>query len=184
MDNNYNKRLKFFAGENRNQSSTDDNSPFEKVREVDSPFSKGVRGINSKSHYNKNLKSFARKLRNNSTPGEIKLWSEVLRGRKFFNLQFNRQFSIDNYIVDFICRKLMLVIEIDGYSHNFKYNEDKIRDEHLNKLGYTVLRFQESEVQFDLENVIRGLESFIISKNITESPLPPLKKGEDYQQTI
>ena len=82
----------------------------------------------NKSNYNKQLKPLARKLRNNSTPGEIKLWSEVLRARKMAGYQFNRQFAIKidelNIIVDFICRKLKLIIEVDGYSHNFKYKDD------------------------------------------------------------
>ena len=48
-----------------------------------------------------------------------------------------------NKIVDFICRKLKLIIELNGYSHNFKHNQDKIRDEKLSKYGYRILRFEE-----------------------------------------
>ncbi|HEX6983224.1 MAG TPA: DUF559 domain-containing protein [Balneolaceae bacterium] len=114
-----------------------------------------------KSHYNKNYKSLARKLRKDGTPGEQILWAEVLRAKKFYGYQFNRQFSIDRYIVDFICRKLKLIIEIDGYSHNFKEEEDKDRDERLAKFGYTIVRFSEYEVKNDLNNVIRVLESYL-----------------------
>ena len=38
---------------------------------------------------------------------------------------FDRQKPIDNYIVDFFCNELMLVIEIDGESHNEKIDYDK-----------------------------------------------------------
>ena len=51
-------------------------------------------------------------------------------------LQFIRQYAIDKYIADFACRKIRLIIEIDGYSHNNKYVEDLKRDERLKELGY------------------------------------------------
>ena len=133
-----------------------------------------------KPKYNKNLKSLAGKLRNNSTKGEIILWSEVLRAKKMFGYQFNRQFPLKipasnsqdeelNIIVDFICRKLKLIIELDGYSHNFKHEEDKIRDKKLAKYGYSVLRFEEKEVREDIENVIRTIE-FKIKELEIQSP--------------
>ena len=74
----------------------------------------------NKSHYNKKDKELARKLRKNGTKGEVILWQAVLRAKQFYGYQFNRQFCIDDYIVDFIARKLKLIIEIDGYSHKFK----------------------------------------------------------------
>lgn len=114
-----------------------------------------------KSHYNKKNKELARKLRKEGTKGEAILWSEVLRAKQFYGYQFNRQFCFDDYIVDFISRKLNLVIEVDGYSHTFKYDEDKLRDKRLQELGYTTVRFSEREVRNDLENVIRVLESYL-----------------------
>ena len=113
---------------------------------------------NCKSNYNKKNKPLARYLRKNSTPAEIKLWSEVLRAKKFHGYQFNRQFPLNNYIVDFICRKIKLIIEIDGYSHRDKNREDQLRQDKLESLGYTVLRFNETDVMNDIDNVIRVLE--------------------------
>lgn len=115
----------------------------------------------SPSHYNKKLKPLARKLRNDSTPGEIKLWSEILRAKQFYGYQFNRQFAIENYIVDFISRKLRLVIEVDGRSHDFKAEQDAARDKRLNELGYRVVRIAESDIIHDLKNVIRTLEAYL-----------------------
>ena len=114
-----------------------------------------------KRKYNKNLKPFARELRKNSTEGEIRLWCELLRGRKMYGYQFLRQFPIKNYIVDFTCRKLKLVIEIDGYSHNFKYDEDSKRDKNLREVGYKVLRFTEREIKYEINNVSRAIEIYI-----------------------
>ena len=113
------------------------------------------------NYRNKNLKEYSRELRNNSTLGEIILWKRVLRAKNFHGYQFNRQFIIEDYIVDFVCRKLKLIIEIDGYSHNFKYNKDIIRDKRLVELGYTVLRFSESEIRYRLDDVVWKLEKFI-----------------------
>ena len=96
----------------------------------------------TKNYYNRRLKSLARNLRNDSTPGEIRLWSEVLRARNFYDYQFNRQFPIGNYIVDFISRKLKLIIEVDGKSHEFKIDEDRKRDQYLNELGYRVVELK------------------------------------------
>ncbi|WP_445665415.1 endonuclease domain-containing protein [Fodinibius sp. AD559] len=114
-----------------------------------------------KSHYNKEHKELARKLRKDGTKGEAILWNKVLRAKQFHGYQFNRQFCINDYIVDFISRKLKLIIEVDGYSHNFKFEEDKLRDNSLEKLGYTTVRFSETEIRNDLNNVIRVLESYL-----------------------
>ena len=165
------------------------NSPLEKgaggIDSLNSPLEKGAGGIDSlNSHYNKSLKPLARKLRNNSTPGEIKLWKEVLRGKKLLGFQFLRQYSIDNYIVDFICRKLKLIIELDGYSHNFKYEDDKTRDKRLNALGYTILRYDEYEIMNDINNVIRTLEITIYNLNKNQSPLPPSPRGKSRKMLI
>lgn len=118
----------------------------------------------NKSQYNKQLKPLARELRNDSTLGEIVLWSKVLKSNGT-GYQFNRQFAMKldelNIIVDFICRSLKLIIEIDGYSHNFKYKEDVLRDRKLNEYGYTVLRFTEQEVLHDIDNVVIAIENMI-----------------------
>jgi very-short-patch-repair endonuclease len=118
-----------------------------------------------KSNYNKNLKAFAKDLRNDSTKGEIILWKKVLRAKTIFNYQFNRQFpmylSEKGIIVDFICRKLKLIIEIDGYSHKFKTKKDRERDELLSELGYHVLRFEERAVRYALTDVVIVIDSKI-----------------------
>lgn len=102
-----------------------------------------------KSYYNKKHKKLARSLRKDGTKGEAILWNKVFRARQFYGYQFNRQFCIDGYIVDFISRKLKLVVEIDGYSHNFKYEKDKLRDKKLACISH-----QEIQVSFSI-NLLR-----------------------------
>jgi very-short-patch-repair endonuclease len=118
-----------------------------------------------KSHYNKDLKEKSRILRTHSTPGEIILWNKVLKNKQMHGFQFLRQYSFENYIVDFICRKAKLVIEIDGYSHNFKYEDDLKRDNRLNELGYVVLRFQEKEIHQNIKNIIHAIEQYLANLN-------------------
>jgi very-short-patch-repair endonuclease len=75
--------------------------------------------------YNPKLKDRAKHLRNNSTLSEVLLWLQ-LKDKKL-GFDFHWQKPIDNFIVDFFCLKLLLVIEIDGSSHNDKVQYDKFR---------------------------------------------------------
>lgn len=92
-----------------------------------------------------------KKLRKNSTSMEIKLW-HYLRSHRFMELKFRRQHALGKYIVDFICIEKKLIIEVDGGQHNEQESYDTMRTEFLNKLGYIVLRFWNSEVlnQFEM----------------------------------
>ncbi len=110
----------------------------------------------SHSFYNKNLKGFAQNLRTDSTLTEIILWTNVLKECKT-GYPFLRQRPIGKFITDFMCRKLKLIIELDGYSHNFKHEEDIQRDIELEKLGYKTLRFHDEEVMQNIENVERTI---------------------------
>lgn len=93
------------------------------------------------NHYNKNLKPFARELRNKSTKAEIHLWVEVLKNKKLMGYAFLRQRPIGNYIADFFCKELKLLIEVDGGIHIMRREADKYRDAELLRLDYTTLRF-------------------------------------------
>jgi len=97
------------------------------------------------------------------TPGEITLWKE-LKGDKLLGFDFDRQRCIDNYIVDFYCKDLMLVVEIDGMSHNYEeaFLKDEFRQKKLEGLGIKVIRFSETEIKNDLLNVLRSIETEII----------------------
>jgi very-short-patch-repair endonuclease len=73
-----------------------------------------------------------------------------------------RQKPIGNYIVDFFCSKLKLIIEIDGdASHRFKLTEDMERQKWLEELGLTVLRFDAFEVKTNMPNVLYSIENWI-----------------------
>ena len=110
------------------------------------------------------------------TYGESALW-KAIRNKALKGYKFRRQVPISNYVVDFYCPELMLVIEIDGISHDLKGHRDKIRQKELEKLGLKVLRFTESEVLQNLNGVTIALykwvEDFEVNSNIQPSPTPP-----------
>ena len=111
-------------------------------------------GDDTNLYYNKSLKELARKLRNNSTKSEIRVWTELLSGKKT-GYTFLRQRPILNYIADFLCKDLKLIIELDGYSHEFEqqWKKDKERQKELEKAGFKILRFTDDDVMNDLRNV-------------------------------
>jgi very-short-patch-repair endonuclease len=110
--------------------------------------------------YNPALKEKARELRNNSTKTEILLWIN-LKGKQMRGYDFHRQKPLDNYIVDFFCNELMLAIEIDGESHYGKEVYDEKRQKKLESLGVRFLRFDDSEVFYDCEKVLKSIEMWI-----------------------
>ena len=99
-------------------------------------------------HYNNNLKSLAQVHRRNMTKSAACLWKYVLGQKQMLGYQFRRERPILNYIVDFACLELMLIIEVDGWTHDEPdaINKDKVRDEALEDIGFKVLRFSSWEV--------------------------------------
>ncbi|HEY5393132.1 MAG TPA: DUF559 domain-containing protein, partial [Hanamia sp.] len=106
-------------------------------------------------YYYKNLKQFASDQKGNPTKAEEILW-ERLRGRKE-GFKFRRQHIIDKYIADFVCLQKGVVIEIDGNIHQLPEvkENDEIRTERLNDLGFDVLRFKNEEI---LRNPVKACE--------------------------
>ena len=125
--------------------------------------------------YNPGLVECARELRKNQTSAERKLWFEFLRGFKYRVL---RQRPIGQYIVDFYCARLSLVIEVDGGEHYSEEGKDydQQRTKLLQSYGLKVLRFMNSDVLNHFEDVCREIAVFIASKE-EESPQPPLIRG-------
>jgi len=110
--------------------------------------------------YNPQHIPIAKQLRQNPTPAERKLWHHCLRK---LPARFLRQRPIDNFIVDFYCAALKLVIEVDGESHftaqGKQYDEE--RSQILAGYGLQVVRFTNVEVWRDFEGVCRRLEGLI-----------------------
>ena len=99
--------------------------------------------------------TFARYLRKHSTTGERILWQK-LRAKRFHGLVFRRQVPIGPYIVDFLCVKHRLVIEVDGDSHYAlgAQERDARREQYLCQQGFRVLRFGNAQVVQGVDTVI------------------------------
>ncbi|MBI5739397.1 MAG: endonuclease domain-containing protein [Nitrospirae bacterium] len=123
-----------------------------------------------KIQYDPKLKHRSRELRKQGVFSEVLLWT-YLKGRQMLGHQFMRQKPVGNYIVDFYCSKLQLVIEIDGESHNGRFDYDVDRQQFLESLGLTVLRFNDVDVKRDLESVVMAIERWIDGR--VNNPIPP-----------
>ena len=116
----------------------------------------------------------ARHLRLNSTKAELKLWN-CLRSRAL-GQKFVRQVPIGPYVVDFACRELRLVIEVDGGQHAevAQADHDKRRTDWLRTENFRVLRFWNPDIFENMDGVLD-----MIDAAIREAPLPlsPSRKG-------
>lgn len=120
----------------------------------------------SNHYYNKNLQPFANRLRKEMTKAEACLWKYVLRAGKMKGYQFRRQRPVLQYIADFMCKELMLIVEVDGSIHQLDevMKKDAERQKALEEAGFTVLRFTNEEVLENINAVYSYLEDWIEKK--------------------
>lgn len=90
------------------------------------------------------------------TPQERLFWSDVAN-RTFFGLKFRKQHGVGGYIVDFYCSDRSLIIEIDGDCHASNPEYDTERARYLSSLGYTVLRYTNRDVLYNIGGVMEDL---------------------------
>jgi very-short-patch-repair endonuclease len=103
----------------------------------------------------------ADELRNRMTNAEHILWQHVNK-KKILGLRFRRQHSIGQFIVDFYCHQIKLVVEVDGEIHDNKHNieYDKQRTYELKKLGLEVIRFKNDQVLNQIDSVIQEIKKY------------------------
>ena len=107
------------------------------------------------------LKEYAKKNRNNMTIGEKALLSSLRH--KFLGHRFYRQYIIADYIVDFLCHEGGVIIEVDGGYHSEprQAEDDELRTQRLEQLGFHVLRFSNEEILENIEDVENRILEFI-----------------------
>ena len=110
------------------------------------------------------LKEFAKENRREMTESERVLW-EALR-KLNCGYHFRRQHPIGDYIADFICLKRMLVIEVDGGYHSepVQQQSDQWRTEFLENKGYTVIRFKNEDITYNLSKVIARIKEQLFNE--------------------
>ncbi len=93
------------------------------------------------------------------THSETILWNALRK--EIQGLRFRRQHPIGDYIADFVCLPVKLVIEVDGGYHENpeQQQEDQARTLFIESKGYTVIRFNNEEVDSDINNVISRIKN-------------------------
>ncbi len=113
----------------------------------------------NKWHHNPNLTKRARYLRKHATKSEIFLWKFALKS-EIMGYSFDRQRPVLNFIADFMCRELMLIIECDGITHQLEgaKERDEKRQQALEDVGFTVLRFEDNMILNNLSTTLSIIE--------------------------
>ncbi len=120
----------------------------------------------------------AQALRKRCTEAEIVLW-KALRNRQFHGLKFRRQAPRGRFIVDFLCMKPPLIIELDGGIHENQKEEDAHRSQAITEyFKMPILRFQNDEVLNDLPSVLKKIELFLALSPHPGAEAPPLSPCE------
>lgn len=116
----------------------------------------------NKWHHNPGLTERARYLRKHATKSEVFLWKFALKSN-IMGYSFDRQRPVLNYIADFMCKELMLIIECDGITHQLEGAEerDMIRQKNLEEIGFTVLCFDDGMILNHLTTAIAIIEQEI-----------------------
>ena len=110
--------------------------------------------------------SNAKELRETLTAAEEKLWLAV-KDNQIEGYKFIRQHPISNYIADFYCHALKLVIEIDGVYHLTEEQQllDEKRTSAIEFQGLKVIRFTNEEILMHLPEVIDKIKAFITAES-------------------
>ncbi len=127
---------------------------------------------------------YARKLRRKMTKAEKLLWDK-LRARRFMNLKFRRQHPILEFIADFYCHQLKLIVEADGKYHEEEDTAyyDSERTKELQQYGFTVVRFSNKEILSDLDDVLSRLRKVVDILRMT-SPQTPLHLERGFRSAM
>ena len=116
------------------------------------------------------LKAQARALRKTSTPAEQRFWSIVRNGR-LNGLKFRRQQQIGDWIVDFYCHEMKLIVELLGGVHSGESRDraDRVRKKNLESRGLHMIEITNEIV---LRNPLQVEQDLIVALSQLPSPSP------------
>lgn len=112
----------------------------------------------------------AREMRKRLNPPEARMWAALkrLRAKGYHS---RRQVPFRGYFLDFACHSRRLVIEVDGCSHDLRWEHDRIRGAVLAREGYRTLRFSNADVRDNFDDVMEGIMSALTPSSPTRTPL-------------
>jgi N-acetyl-alpha-D-muramate 1-phosphate uridylyltransferase len=139
----------------------------------------GAEGRQLDMHYGASKLIFqkAEELRKFPTHEEEIVWAYLSKNQ--LGIKFRRQHPIWNYIADFYCHSLKLVVEIDGGIHNreeVKIN-DAERQQMIESFGICVHRFTNDDVRHSMQSVINSLLHKMNELKSIKAQSPPLGAG-------
>jgi len=102
----------------------------------------------------------ARALRWAASPAERLLWRYLSRAQT--GAKFSRQMPVGPFFADFLCREMRLVVELDGFSHEARLDEDAARDRWFAANGYHVLRFTNATVLGNVDGVVAAIRGAVM----------------------
>lgn len=102
----------------------------------------------------------AKELRKRPTNAEERLWKYLRRGQ-INGFYFRRQHPYGIYILDFFCFKANLAIEVDGPIHLQKQDYDSERSRFIESTGVKVLRFNNEEIEKEIDQVIKKIREVV-----------------------
>ncbi len=110
-------------------------------------------------------KAIRKFLRQEPVLAEKILW-KFLRNNQL-GYKFRRQFGIGHYVVDFYCHPLRLILEVDGWTHDFEKTQQKDGEKQifLEKSGYKVIRFKNEEVYGDVGVLLEKIKNVCETRN-------------------
>jgi very-short-patch-repair endonuclease len=108
-----------------------------------------------------------RRLRKSMTDAERRLWRSLQR-KQLDGLKFRRQHPFGDYVIDFVCLKAKVAVEVDGGQHAENQAADAARTKYLESAGFHVLRFWNNDVLSDTESVVE-----VIFRALQQRTPPP-----------
>ena len=91
------------------------------------------------------IRQRAKELRQEMTPAERWLW-EHIRNRRLGGFKFRRQHPVGQFVADFYCAEVRLILELDGGVHDEQQERDAVRSRDLQARGYRVLRLRNERI--------------------------------------
>jgi very-short-patch-repair endonuclease len=119
-----------------------------------------------------------RALRRSMPTAEVILWSK-LKNKQMQGKRFLRQYSVDQYVLDFYCPELKLAIEVDGDSHFVAGAQDYDRDrqEYIEEFGIRFLRFTNTDVIENIDGVCQVIFNKIEEDAIVDGTIRQRKRA-------
>jgi very-short-patch-repair endonuclease len=122
----------------------------------------------------------ARDMRKTMTPWEVRLWGRLRKDH--LGARFRRQHPVGRYIADFACVPAKLIVEADG-EHHFWYGNDQRRDAWLVSQGWRVMRYTNHEIQWNLNEVCRGIYGVLHERLAIPSTAAPIPAARYFPLT-